>query len=372
MRGYGVFAPAPCLALLVALLIALARVPAADATERALAEPRDLGCLAGPAEAWGLQAIRAPEAQAITPGSPDVVVAVVDSGVDYTHPDLAGRLILGPSFAAPRGDDPYDTLGHGTLVASLVASVAPGAKVMAVRASTDGTFSLADKAAAFRYAVDHGASVINYSAGGSAPNQPSLDVLNYAVAHDVVVVLAAGNDASATSSAAFYPGTMAVAATDRRDRLAAFSNYGDWVDVAAPGTEIGGAWPGGGYAVCQGTSMAAPFVAGAAALVRSAEPGLSAAQVIARLDDFADDINAANPRFQGRLTFGRLDAYRAVTKGPPVAPQSPALPPPVASAPPATRPAPPAAPVAAGASAGQLGSVAAGSALGALPAPGGR
>jgi subtilisin family serine protease len=381
------------------LLVALAPAPAAVAPERALVEPRDLGCLETPVAAWGLQAIQAPEAQAITPGSPKVVVAVVDSGIDITHPDLADHLwrnpgeipdngidddgngfiddVFGFNFVPPRNNNVNDTLGHGTFVASIVASVAPGVRIMAVRAGADGTFNLSNKTAAIRYAVDNGASVINYSAGGSLPNQPSLDVLNYAVAHDVVVVLAGGNDASTSSSAAFYPGTMAVAATTRRDQLAPFSNYGDWVDVAAPGTEIYGAFPGAQHGVCQGTSMSAPYVAGAAALLRSAEPGLSAAQVIQRIDEFADDINAANPRFQGRLTFGRLNVYRALTQRPPAPPSAPAAPaqtPPVVSAPPAAPPAQASTPgpVAGGANAGALGSSAAGSALGALSALGGR
>jgi subtilisin family serine protease len=367
--------------LLLALLIAVpAWAPPAPGPRLGYRDAADLGCLDREAPRWGLDAIRAREAQAITPGSPGVVVAVVDSGVDYTHPDLAGRLILGPNFVAPRGDDPYDTLGHGTFVASIVASVAPGARILAIRAGDNRGPLLRDSVAAIRYAVDSGASVVNISFGGASPQPAFGDVLDYAAARDVVVVLAAGNDGSASASAASYPQAMRVTATAPGDRLPGFANYGPWVDVAAPGTGIYGALPGNQHGVCDGTSFAAPFAAGVAALVRSAEPALSARAVIARVDATADDINRANPGFGGTLTFGRLNAYRALTGAAPPAVAAPVASPTPAPGTPAGPAAPPSSPtpapitISAGGTSGpgDLAGAAGGSAAGALSGLGGR
>jgi thermitase len=305
----------PTLARLFVLLALLGAIRAAPPeTSRGVYEgPAALGCAERSAPASAPDPIHAREAQRITMGSPDVVVAVVDSGVDYAHPDLASRVILGPSFAEPRGNDPFDTYGHGTFVASVIAGVAPGVRILAVRAGDSSGPQPEDAVAAIRYAVDHGASVINLSFSFRRDAEPvAREALDYALAHDVVVVMAAGNQASSTASAAAYPQAMRVTATTPDDHLADFANYGAWVDLAAPGTQIYGALPGNAYAVCQGTSVAAPFVSGVAALVRSAAPGLRAREVIERMTSSADDIGRANPRFRGQLSFGRLNAYRAL------------------------------------------------------------
>jgi thermitase len=301
------------LTVLLALL-GVARTAPPRAVQGAYEGAAALGCAERAAPPTAPDLIHVREAQSVTLGSPDVVVAVVDSGVDYAHPDLASRVILGPSFAAPRGDDPYDTFGHGTFVASVVASVAPGVRILAVRAGDSSGPQLEDAVAAIRYAVDRGASVMNlsfsFSSGDSEP--AAQKALDYALAHDVVVVMAAGNQGKATASAAAYPQAMRVTATTPDDHLADFANYGPWVDVAAPGTQIYGALPGNVHAICQGTSVAAPFASGVAALVRSAAPGLHAREVIERVARSADDIGGANPRFRGQLHFGRLNAHRAV------------------------------------------------------------
>jgi subtilisin family serine protease len=296
----------------------------------------DLGCLDEEIPRWGLDRVQARQAQTFTRGEPSVVVAIIDSGVDFGHPDLSGHQWTNPgeipgngidddgngfiddvngyNFAGPRGDDVSDTFGHGTFVASIVASVAPNVRLMAVRQSPGGVAIAPQRVAnAVRYAVDNGASVINISSGSVFPSRVVADALAYAVSRDVLVVLSAGNDDSNSSGAAYYPQTMAVAATDARDRLTLFTNYGTYIDVAAPGFDIYGALPGGGFGVCDGTSFSAPFVSGTGALLRSANPALRVPQLIERIDLSADNINAVNPDFRGTLNFGRLNAYRALS-----------------------------------------------------------
>jgi subtilisin family serine protease len=319
-------------AILAILLLAAAFVEGKG--HLAYADMGDDACLDVQVRPYGLDRIRAREAHAITTGSPEVVVAVVDSGVDAAHPDLAGHLwvnareipgngldddrngyvddVTGYNFVSPRGNNPDDTLGHGTFIARVVASVAPEARIMPVRAGNDRRLRRADALAAIRYAVDNGAWVINMSFGSSEFDPAVRDVLDYALTRDVVIVMSAGNDGDTTAGAAFYPQALRVAATTPEDRLASFSNRGPWVDVAAPGTLIHGALPNYRHGVCEGTSFSAPFAAGVAALVRSADPTLTAPQVIDRIRTTATDLNGANPQLGGTLTFGRLDAYRAL------------------------------------------------------------
>ena len=246
--------------------------------------------VAGGQAAWTGQpattALRLAAAQAVSRGR-GVQVAVIDTGVDAGHPAFAGRARSGGDFvdddgnaedsrtgADSNGDGvPDEAAGHGTFVAGTIALVAPEARLVAYRAlDSDGQGTTYDAAQALIAAADAGAKVINLSFGtpDGVPSRVLDDAVDYARARGAVVVAAAGNygDADQTYPAA-RPGVLSVGALAASDdeRLAAFSSRGGWVKVAAPGVGIVGPMPGGGFARWSGTSMAAPFVAGQAALV---------------------------------------------------------------------------------------------------------
>jgi subtilisin family serine protease len=261
-------------------------------------------------------------------GSPDVVVAVIDSGIDASHPEFQGQLVPGwdvtvtPAVAGGT-EDGY---GHGTHVAGVIgakadngigiAGVAPGCKLMPVRIfdkfghSTEGA-----SAAAVIWAVDHGAKVINASWGSPDPGQAAEAAYQYALSKDVVFVSAVGN--SGKNDTQYFPGAtpgvIGVAATTDIDTWGSFSTYGDWVDLAAPGEGILSTFPlakGNGYRIMRGTSMACPLVTAAAALVRSQFPTWTQAQVKARLEATAKDV--IQPGIDPYAGHGRVDITRAL------------------------------------------------------------
>jgi subtilisin family serine protease len=276
---------------------------------------------------WGGPVVSLSQAQSVTRGAGQVV-AVIDTGVDSSHPALAGRILPGYDFVdndtdpSEEGTPVVDPLfGHGTHVAGIVALVAPDAQIMPVRVLTpDGFGEEWVIAEAIRYAADpdgdpatdDGADVINLSLTSLAKSRLVRDVINQVTSAECVhsspddlpclfpegegpvIVAAAGNSADDRPE---YPagdgrdGTISVGASTQRDRLAQFSNYGSWVDVLAPGDGILSSIPGGGYASWSGTSMAAPFVAGEAALVRAVYPSLSCEDVVRRLIRTSDSIS---------------------------------------------------------------------------------
>ncbi len=299
-------------------------------------------------EQWALEKIGVPCAWQYTSGSPDVIVAVLDTGVDLGHPDLAGRLVPGYDFV-DGDDEPRDENGHGTHVAGIIAAIAnndlgvagiaPGVRIMPVRVldgegyGTDG--AIAD---GLRYAADHGARVINMSLGSFIPTGDTIDqAVNYAIDRGVIVVIAAGNDYLPLPNFAggLNRDAIVVAATDEDDVKASFSNSGPWVDISAPGVHIYSTMPtypvwlveedgySSDYDVLSGTSMATPVVSAAAALVISLHPGWSAGQVRQQLIDTAADISEQNPEYQNSfqllLGSGRVDACAAFS-GQPVPP----------------------------------------------------
>ncbi|ULR40939.1 S8 family serine peptidase [Thermus sp. NEB1569] len=244
--------------------------------------PEALGVLGASPYAWHLQAVRAEEAWGVSTGA-GVKVAVLDTGVDATHPALRGRVAEGLDAATgeplPVDTDQSQGEVHGTHVAALAVGegvgVAPGAVLLPVRVFSPeyvGDFQVAQ---ALVWAVDQGAQVINLSFGGSGYSHLLHEAVNYALERLRVVVAAAGNQGSV---ARFYPaalpGVMAVGAADGRGNPAWFSNRGGWVGVWAPGVRIYSAFPGGGYGLLSGTSMAAPTVSGIAALLKSGRPFL--------------------------------------------------------------------------------------------------
>ncbi len=280
---------------------------------------------------WSLARIGAPEAWAGGLGDPAVVIAVVDTGIDYAHVDLAGKVILGRDVANG-DDDPVDPHGHGTAVAGIaaasagnglgIAGVCAACTLMAVKVVRDGATEATkfDSAQGIVWAADHGADVINFSLSGPTDSQLQRDAVAYALAREVVVAAAAGNDGDAELQyPAAYEGVVAVAASTERDRLATFSSRGDWVDLAAPGTSLL-TTAAGAYARVTGTSFAAPVVAGAAGLILSRLPGIGPEAVRAAL------VAGTRPLADER-DLRRLDlAYalrRALDPGAPLEPDPP-------------------------------------------------
>ncbi|MCR5138511.1 MAG: S8 family serine peptidase [Oscillospiraceae bacterium] len=219
------------------------------------------------------------EAWGVSTGA-GVTVAVVDSGVDYTHPDLAGKVIPGGDYVEGDGD-PMDEDGHGTHVAGIIAAamgngeggagIAPDAKIYAVRVlDADGLGYNEWIIAGYYDAADSGAKIINMSLGGTRYSSIEEEAIRYAVEEkEATVVAAMGNDGSNIRTwPAGFDGVVAVAAVDAGGGLADYSDYGPWCDVAAPGSGI---WSttGGSYECWDGTSMATPVVAGVAALYMS-------------------------------------------------------------------------------------------------------
>lgn len=267
---------------------------------------------------YGPQNTSTPAAWEITRGSSGQEVAIIDSGVDYTHPDLNDKTIRGYDFV-DNDYYPMDLSNHGTHVAgtaaaetnngSGIAGMSPNTSILAVRAlDASGSGSLNDIADAIRYSADAGAEVINLSLGCNCDTQTLENAVNYAWNKGVVVVAAAGNDGvSTTFEPASYANVIAVGAVDRSNNIASFSNYGTWVDVTAPGVSIASTVPNNGYAYMSGTSMASPHVAGLAALLAS--QGRSNTNIRAAIEQTADPIYGTGTYFE----HGVINSYEAVT-----------------------------------------------------------
>jgi thermitase len=266
---------------------------------------------------WGPQKVQAPAAWDVTRSSSDTWIAIIDTGVQYDHPDLAGKVVRGYDYV---DDDwyPYDGNGHGTHCAGIAAAVtnnargiagmAPNATIYAVRVlNNSGSGTLDDVANGIIHAADSGADVISLSLGASVGATTLKNAVDYAWSRGVVVVAAAGNSGTSLPSyPAYYSNAIAVAATDRNDNKAYFSNYGSWVDVAAPGVDIYSTYTGSSYASLSGTSMATPHVAGLAGLLDA--QGRSASEIRAAIENTADRISGTGTYW----SKGRINAYRAV------------------------------------------------------------
>lgn len=253
---------------------------------------------------YGLINIRAPQGWDLSTGATWVTIAVIDTGVDLSHPELAYKTIQGYDFVN-NDDVPQDDNGHGTHVAGIAAAasnngvgitgVSWGANIMPLKVlNSAGNGTYADVASAIVWATDHGAQVINMSLGGSFPSSVLEDAVNYAYARGMVQVAAAGNSGSGTVLyPAHYAPVIAVAATDNFNSHAGFSNYGPEVDLAAPGVLIYSLYPGGGYGYRSGTSMAAPFVAGLASILIGLPGNYDAGFVENQMESTALDLGAA-------------------------------------------------------------------------------
>ncbi len=284
--------------------------------------------------------IQAPEAWDITTGSPNVVIAIIDTGVDYTHLDLAANIwnntdeipnngidddnngyiddVMGWDFAY-NNNDPMDGFGHGTGCAGIAAAVgnngigitgvAWNCKIMPVKVLNDqGMGSTSNIVKGIKYAADNGADVISISIGSDDTSRMR-DAVNYAYSKGVFICAAAGNGASDTKN---YPGAYenvtAVAFTNLRDKVHDSSSYGDWVDIAAPGSFLYTTAPSQNYTYFGLSSGATPQVAGAAALLKSKDPSLTPAEIKTLLCNNTDPYTGSH-----YIGTGRLNAYKALS-----------------------------------------------------------
>jgi subtilisin family serine protease len=274
-----------------------------------------------------LAQIGVPEAWKTTRGDPSVVVAVIDSGVDLSHPDLDGVTVVSPRDTFWNNADVTDDVGHGTHVtgtilaetnnATGIAGIAPASSLMPIKAADDeGGLSFSDVLDGVDWAREHGADIINMSLGGGlTPEQVALGQPTFTAARDagILMVAAAGNDGTDFREyPASFAGVVSVTAVDGQDELAPFSNTGKAIDLAAPGVDLVSTVPGGGYESHSGTSMASPHVAGVAALVWAARPGLAVDELEAVLRASAKDLG--DPGHDLEFGDGRIDAAAALTE----------------------------------------------------------
>jgi len=275
-------------------------------------------------EQWALEKIEAPAAWDIITGTDDIVIAIIDTGIDYNHPDLNGGRYMGGYDFINEDDDPIDDEGHGTHVTGIatadtnngegIAGLAWNSRFMGVKVlDAEGSGTYFDLAQGIRYAADNNAHAANMSLGGPEDSHTLEEAMQYAYDAGVVMACAAGNSyGPGVSYPAVYTTCLAVAATDPNDDRAIFSSYGPEVDVAAPGVNILST-TGGDYESKDGTSMATPHVTGLAALILAQDPELSVDQVFAAIRDSADDVNAeTHPGEDDYLGTGRINAYRAL------------------------------------------------------------
>jgi subtilisin family serine protease len=300
--------------------------------------------------------IDAPEAWEQTTGSANVIVGVIDTGIDYDHEDLKDNIWRNPGESGGgkennnidddgngykddyrgwdfinKDNDPYDDQDHGTHCAGTIGAVGNNGKgVVGVNwtvrlmplkfLGSDGSGSTADAASAIIYATDNGAKVLSNSWGGGGASQALKDAIQYAHDHGVLFIAAAGNDGLNTDTSPNYPSNydvpnvVSVASNDRNDRLSSFSNYGRrTVDLSAPGSSIYSTRPLSRYQFLSGTSMATPHVAGACALVWAKYPSLQSHEVLARVTGAVD----RKSEFIGRMTSGgRLNVFNALGTNP--------------------------------------------------------
>lgn len=275
---------------------------------------------------WGYTKAQFPTAWDVTQGNGNITVAVIDSGIDLDHPDFncavstgASKLTAGYNFVSSN-NNPDDDNGHGTHVAGTVgactnngtgvAGSAPNVRLMPLKVlNSSGSGSYSSVADAIVYAADNGAKIINLSLGGPAYSTFLADAVDYAHAKGVLLIAASGNSNTELYYPSAFSRVMAVGSTGSNDTRSSYSNYGADLDVVAPGEFIYSTVPEG-YSYLSGTSMASPHVAGLAALVWSAEPGLTNSGVRQLIRDTADDIGfAGQDDFYG---YGRINAWQAL------------------------------------------------------------
>lgn len=298
------------------------RFPEGDGTTIPAFADEDLSAIAAqPA----LQRVGAVAAQLRGRMGDGVVVAVIDTGVDANHPWLAGRVLPTGYDFVDHDDDPTDEgngldddgdglvdegVGHGTFVASLILAVAPGARILPIRAlDSDAVGSASGIARAIEYARVNGASIINFSGGADRDIRVIQQAVDRVRGANVVFVAAAGNGGGAVQFPATRPAALAVASVDLMDRRSGFSAYGFGVALCAPGEDLLGAHPSApsGVARWSGTSFASALVSGGLALLAPPPPSGPLNPVIQRLLSTTAPVDAENPAIPGQLGAGRLD-----------------------------------------------------------------
>lgn len=275
-------------------------------------------------------------ASAYNPATPSGRIAVVDTGVDYNHPDLSGKVDTGEDWDFVNNDgDAMDDNLHGTHVAGIAAANTNNgvgiagvsintAKILPVKVlNQNGSGYYSWVASGIIYAADRGATVINLSLGGNVKSTTLENAVNYAWSKGAVVVAAAGNSNNSSKTyPAAYDKAMAVWASDQNDNKASFSSYGSWVDIGAPGVSILSTIPllkdtkddlQDGYYLGSGTSMATPEVAGLAGLLFSQNQGWSNQQVRNKIESTADPVGG-RLFTRGNLGKGRINVFKAVTQ----------------------------------------------------------
>lgn len=302
-----------------ALVRALAQSPLVEYAEpdyaaQAFWTPNDPGY----ASQWALPKISAPQAWDVTRGSSSVLIAVVDTGIDLDHPDLAARVRTDIDYDFVNSDaDAMDDNGHGTAIAGIIAAVTnngvgvaglcPNCMLLPVKvlnASGSGAYSTI--ASGIRYAADKGAKVINLSLGGAAGSTTLQDAITYANSKGALLACGAGGSNSSTPMyPAYYTPCVAVAATDQNDNKASFSSYGTWVDTSAPGVSIYTTYWNNTYSTLSGGSFSTGYVSGLAGLLFS--QGRTQSDVRTRLTaaTYTDPVNST-------LIPRRINAYKAV------------------------------------------------------------
>ncbi len=303
-----------------------------------------------------LEQIKAVESWELINNSSNIIIGIIDAGCDLVHEDLAANIYLNKADPVNGIDDDqdgyvdnysgWDFVGnaansvkednnsqvnssksnHGVHVSGLVsavsdnkigiASAALNAKLMIIKAGSDDNGNNILKGyEGIKYAADHGAKIINCSWGGDEESQLGLDIINYAISKDCLIITAAGNSNNSNPVyPAAYKGVLAVANVQSTDVKNPFSSFGDYVGISAPGTNIISTVYHNQYGSMTGTSMAAALVASAAALVTSYLPRLTMQQVAQQLRVTADNIDNKNPDYKGQLGKGRLNIYQALTQ----------------------------------------------------------
>jgi type VII secretion-associated serine protease mycosin len=281
---------------------------------------------------WGLSQVKADKAWDLGATGEGIIIAVVDTGVDINHPDLKDNLVSGYNGIL-RSESPYalkDNNGHGTHVAGIAAArmngigvvgIAPQAKIMPIKAMNQTGEGYDDVIAdGVAWAADHGAKIINLSLGSSDITPILQDALAYATGEGSLIVAAAGNYDPTTqknpgvSFPAADPNVLAVTASTESNSIASFSSTGNEVELAAPGEKIVSTWwdrtRGSGYVESSGSSMAAPFVSGEAALIWSKHPDWTREQVLEVLRESAQDLGTAGR--DSSYGYGLIDAEMAI------------------------------------------------------------
>lgn len=306
---------------------------------------------------WYFEKIQAEKAWGMQKGDPNVIISIVDTGVDLLHPDLVDKIWTNSNEIPDNGiDDDQNGFiddihgwdfgendntvmnttsgyapGHGSHCAGIaaaatnnrigVASIGFNSTIMPVKCTRDvendpDQYIVSPRGfAAIKYAIDNGADIVSCSWSGPPSSDFELEIINYAHERGVAIIAAAGNYSGESAQyPAAYPYVISVAATDQTDRRASLSNYHSTVDIAAPGTDILSVWGySNDYASNSGTSMAAPLVAGAVALVKAQYPQWTAEQAAQQIRISADDIYDINSAYFQKLGKGRLNVFRALS-----------------------------------------------------------